>query len=89
MQTAQSNFAINATNKVKNMRHNILQLNGFSNIVQIVFLQQRVEVAKDVCDAVTEIWEASPTNKVILNLPAAVGSFYTQCLYRSNRMDAP
>ena len=36
------------------------------------FTATELEVAKDVCDAVTEIWEASPTNKVILNLPATV-----------------
>ncbi|MEB3754637.1 2-isopropylmalate synthase [Acinetobacter sp. MD2(2019)] len=36
------------------------------------FTATELEVAKDVCDAVTEIWEASPENKVILNLPATV-----------------
>ncbi len=36
------------------------------------FSATELEVAKDVCDAVTEIWEASADNKVILNLPATV-----------------
>ena len=36
------------------------------------FTATELEVAKDVCDAVTEIWEATPDNKVILNLPATV-----------------
>ncbi|WP_088823303.1 2-isopropylmalate synthase [Acinetobacter apis] len=36
------------------------------------FSATELEVAKDVCDAVTEIWDATPDNKVILNLPATV-----------------
>jgi 2-isopropylmalate synthase len=36
------------------------------------FTATELPFAKDVCDAVTEVWEASPTNKVILNLPATV-----------------
>ena len=49
------------------------------------FTATELEVAKDVCDAVTEIWEASPTNKVILNLPATVEvSGYTSMPIKSN-----
>lgn len=36
------------------------------------FSATELEVAKDVCDAVTKIWDARPEQKVILNLPATV-----------------
>ncbi|MBC7751282.1 MAG: 2-isopropylmalate synthase, partial [Candidatus Saccharibacteria bacterium] len=36
------------------------------------FTATELPFAKEVCDAVTEVWEASATNKVILNLPATV-----------------
>ncbi|MDP3653518.1 MAG: 2-isopropylmalate synthase [Rhodoferax sp.] len=37
-----------------------------------VFTSTELEFARDVCDAVTAEWGATPTNKVILNLPATV-----------------
>jgi 2-isopropylmalate synthase len=37
-----------------------------------VFSGTELDFAKEVCDAVTEVWEATPQNKVILNLPATV-----------------
>lgn len=37
-----------------------------------VFSGTELEFAKEVVDAVTEIWDASPDNKVIINLPATV-----------------
>ncbi|MFB2587381.1 2-isopropylmalate synthase [Acinetobacter sp. c1-l78] len=36
------------------------------------FSATELDVAKAVCDAVTEVWDARPDNKVILNLPATV-----------------
>ena len=36
------------------------------------FSDTELEFAKEVCDAVTETWGATPDNKVILNLPASV-----------------
>ena len=36
------------------------------------FTGTELEFAKDVCDAVTEVWEARPEHKVIINLPATV-----------------
>jgi 2-isopropylmalate synthase len=36
------------------------------------FSGTELEFAKDVCDAVTEVWEARPEHKVIINLPATV-----------------
>jgi len=37
-----------------------------------VFTSTELEFARDVCDAVTAQWGATPDNKVILNLPATV-----------------
>ena len=36
------------------------------------FSATELEFARDICDAVTEAWGATPTRKVILNLPATV-----------------
>jgi 2-isopropylmalate synthase len=36
------------------------------------FSGTELEFAKDVCDAVAEVWEARPEHKVIINLPATV-----------------
>ncbi|MCI8210104.1 2-isopropylmalate synthase [Pseudomonas sp. S25] len=36
------------------------------------FSATELEFAKEVCDAVIEVWNATPENKVILNLPATV-----------------
>ena len=36
------------------------------------FSATELEFAKEVCDAVIEVWSATPQNKVILNLPATV-----------------
>uniref|UniRef100_A0A7C1WVC2 2-isopropylmalate synthase n=1 Tax=Pseudomonas graminis TaxID=158627 RepID=A0A7C1WVC2_9PSED len=36
------------------------------------FSATELEFAKEVCDAVIEVWNATPQNKVILNLPATV-----------------
>ena len=37
-----------------------------------LFTSTELEFAKEVCDAVTALWGATPNNKVILNLPATV-----------------
>ena len=37
-----------------------------------LFTSTELEFAKEVCDAVTAVWGATPDNKVILNLPATV-----------------
>jgi 2-isopropylmalate synthase len=36
------------------------------------FTGTELEFAKEVCDAVTEVWNATPQHKVIINLPATV-----------------
>jgi 2-isopropylmalate synthase len=37
-----------------------------------VFSSSEVEFAKEVCDAVSAVWQPTPENKMILNLPATV-----------------
>ena len=65
-------LAINAANKVKEYAAQYPATDWIFQYSPECFSATELEVAKDVCDAVTEIWEASPTNKVILNLPATV-----------------
>ena len=45
-----------------------------------------MDYAVEVCDAVIDVWQPTPDNKVIFNLPATVEVVNTQCLRRSNRM---
>ncbi|WP_446893101.1 2-isopropylmalate synthase [Acinetobacter sp. NS4_7] len=65
-------LAINAATKVKEYAAKQPETEWVFQYSPECFTATELEVAKDVCDAVTEIWEASPTNKVILNLPATV-----------------
>ncbi|ENX55214.1 MULTISPECIES: 2-isopropylmalate synthase [Acinetobacter] len=65
-------LAINAASKVKEYAAQYPATDWIFQYSPECFSATELEVAKDVCDAVTEIWEASPTNKVILNLPATV-----------------
>lgn len=65
-------LAINAAEKVKEYAAKQPETEWIFQYSPECFSATELEVAKDVCDAVTEIWEASPENKVILNLPATV-----------------
>ncbi|EOR10676.1 2-isopropylmalate synthase [Acinetobacter genomosp. 15BJ] len=65
-------LAINAASKVKEYAAQYPATDWIFQYSPECFSATELNVAKDVCDAVTEIWEASPTNKVILNLPATV-----------------
>ncbi|MCJ0829286.1 2-isopropylmalate synthase [Acinetobacter sp. NIPH1876] len=65
-------LAINAASKVKEYAAQYPATDWIFQYSPECFSATELDVAKDVCDAVTEIWEASPTNKVILNLPATV-----------------
>lgn len=65
-------LAINAAEKVKEYAAKQPETQWIFQYSPECFSATELEVAKDVCDAVTEIWEASPENKVILNLPATV-----------------
>lgn len=65
-------LAINAAQKVKEYAAQYPETDFIFQYSPECFSATELEVAKEVCDAVTEIWEASPENKVILNLPATV-----------------
>ncbi|MCJ8146337.1 2-isopropylmalate synthase [Acinetobacter sp. A3.8] len=65
-------LAMNAATKVKQTAEKYPDTEWVFQYSPECFTATELEVAKDVCDAVTEIWEASEDNKVILNLPATV-----------------
>ncbi len=65
-------LAINAAQKVKEYAANYPETDFIFQYSPECFSATELEVAKAACDAVTEVWEASPENKVILNLPATV-----------------
>ncbi len=65
-------LAINAAQKVKEYAAQYPQTDWIFQYSPECFSATELEVAKDVCDAVTEIWDARPDHKVILNLPATV-----------------
>ena len=65
-------LAINAAHKIKEEAAKQPETEFIFQYSPECFTATELDVAKDVCDAVTEIWDASPTNKVILNLPATV-----------------
>lgn len=65
-------LAVNAATKVKQYAAQYPETEWIFQYSPECFTATELEVAKDICDAVTEIWEASPDNKVILNLPATV-----------------
>ena len=65
-------LAMNAATKVKQTAEKYPDTEWVFQYSPECFTATELEVAKDVCDAVTEIWEASADNKVILNLPATV-----------------
>lgn len=65
-------LAVNAAHKVKEYAAQYPETEWVFQYSPECFTATELDVAKDVCDAVTEIWEASADNKVILNLPATV-----------------
>ena len=65
-------LAINAAQKVKEYAAAQPETEWVFQYSPECFSATELDVAKDVCDAVTEIWDARPDHKVILNLPATV-----------------
>ncbi len=65
-------LAMNAAEKVKTYAAQYPNTDWVFQYSPECFTATELEVAKDICDAITEIWEASPERKVILNLPATV-----------------
>lgn len=65
-------LATNAAEKVKEYASKQPETEWVFQYSPECFSATELEVAKDICDAVTEIWDARPEQKVILNLPATV-----------------
>ena len=53
------------------------------------FTATELEFARDVCEAVLDVWQPTPARKVILNLPATVEVATPNIYAGSDRMDAP
>lgn len=65
-------LAVSGAKLVKQYAEKYPQTNWIFQYSPECFSATELEVAKAVCDAVTEVWDARPDNKVILNLPATV-----------------
>lgn len=65
-------LAVNAASKVRDIAARHPETQWTFEYSPETFTATELDVAKEVCDAVTEVWQASADNKVILNLPATV-----------------
>ena len=66
------NIAIQGTKWVKELTAQAPEVDWTYQYSPEVFSSTEVEFAKEVSDAVAEIWQPTPTKKMILNLPATV-----------------
>jgi 2-isopropylmalate synthase len=65
-------LAVKAAQKIKDIAAQHPETEWTFQYSPETFTATELPFAKEVCDAVTEVWEASATHKVILNLPATV-----------------
>lgn len=65
-------LAINAAQKVKALAAQQPDTQWTFQYSPETFTATELDFAKEVCDAVCEVWQATPDNKIILNLPATV-----------------
>ena len=65
-------LAVSAVSLIKQLAAERPQTEWVLQYSPEVFTSTELEFARDVCDAVTAEWGATPQNKVILNLPATV-----------------
>ena len=65
-------IAIDGTKLIKKLTDQHPETEWIYQYSPEVFSSAEVDFAKEVCDAVSEIWEATPTRKIIFNLPATV-----------------
>src|SRR5690625_1148536 len=66
------NIAIQGTQWVKELTATQPDTEWVYQYSPEVFSSTEVEFAKEVCDAVAEVWQPTPENKIIFNLPATV-----------------
>ena len=65
-------LAVNAAQKVKALAAQQPDTQWTFQYSPETFTATELDFAKEVCDAVCEVWQATPDNKIILNLPATV-----------------
>jgi 2-isopropylmalate synthase len=65
-------LAVNAATRVRDIAAQHPETQWTFEYSPETFTATELDVAKEVCDAVTDVWQASADNKVILNLPATV-----------------
>ena len=65
-------IAIDGTKLIKKLTDQHPETEWIYQYSPEVFSSAEVEFAKEVCDAVSEIWGATPSRKIIFNLPATV-----------------
>ncbi|RYZ84112.1 MAG: 2-isopropylmalate synthase, partial [Moraxellaceae bacterium] len=65
-------LAVNAAQKVKELAAQQPDTQWTFQYSPETFTATELDFAKEVCDAVCEVWQATPDNKIILNLPATV-----------------
>lgn len=65
-------LAVHAATKIKAIADQHPETQWTFQYSPETFTATELPFAKEVCDAVTEVWQASPERKVILNLPATV-----------------
>jgi 2-isopropylmalate synthase len=66
------NIAIQGTQWCKELTAHAPEVDWTFQYSPEVFSSTEIELVKEVCDAVVEIWNPSPEKKLILNLPATV-----------------
>lgn len=66
------NIAIQGTQWVKELTATAPEVDWTYQYSPEVFSSTEVEFAKEVCDAVAEVWQPTPNKKIIFNLPATV-----------------
>jgi 2-isopropylmalate synthase len=67
-------IAVNGTRLVKELVAQHPQTNWRFEYTPESFSTTELDFAKQICDAVTDVWQPTPENKVVINLPSTVES---------------
>ena len=70
--TGVKNIAIQGARWVRELTEQAPEVEWIYQYSPEVFSSTEIEFAKEVCDAVAEIWQPTPQKKMILNLPATI-----------------
>jgi len=65
-------LAVSAAQLIKDLATDHPETDWFFQYSPETFTATELDFAKDICDAVTEVWQPTPQHKTILNLPATV-----------------